>query len=64
MKLLLVTEVARILNISPERTYELVRIGALPAVRIGRQLRIDPVVLAEWVRKGGKPLPGGWRRER
>ena len=63
MQLFRIPEVAKMLSISPERAYELARSGALPVVRLGRQLRVDPNALAEWVKKGGKSLPGGWRRD-
>ncbi len=37
--------------------------GLFPVARIGRRLYVDPAVAAEWIRNGGSPLPGGWRRE-
>lgn len=63
MKLLRIPEVATILDVSEERAYELARSGALPIVRIGRQIRVDPDKLSEWLDAGGAPLAGGWRRE-
>lgn len=63
MQLLRIPEVAKTLSISPERAYGLVRSGVLPVVRLVRQLRVDPNALAEWVGRGGKALPGGWRRD-
>ncbi|MFL5482870.1 MAG: helix-turn-helix domain-containing protein [Gemmatimonadaceae bacterium] len=62
MQLLRIPEVAKALNISPEHAYELARSDILPVVRLGRQLRVNPSALAEWVERGGKALPGGWRR--
>jgi excisionase family DNA binding protein len=56
-------EVARILDISEQRVYELCRRGILPHVRIGRQIRIDKKVLEKWIEGGGQALPGGWKRE-
>lgn len=35
------------------RVYQLTRAGVIPAVRILRQYRYDPEVLAEWAKKGG-----------
>jgi excisionase family DNA binding protein len=62
-RLLLIPEVADILGVSTARAYELARTGALPAVRLGRQVRVDPDALQTWLDNGGQPLSGGWRRE-
>ena len=62
MQLLHIPEVAKILSITPERAYELARSGLLPVVRIGRQLRVDPNTLAEWLKMGGRALPAVGRR--
>lgn len=61
MKLLTIPEAAAILNVTEARAYELVRLGILPACRLGRQLRIDQAQLQEWIRNGGKGLSGGWK---
>ena len=58
--LLTIREVAPILRVSVPRCYELVRAGLLPSVRIGRQLRIDPLKLRQWIDGGGQALAGGW----
>ena len=63
MKLLQIPELAKILDVSVDRAYELARSGALPVVRLGRQVRVDPEKLREWMNRGGAPLPGGWRRD-
>lgn len=60
--LLRVEEVAKRLNISVARCYELARQNVLPAVRLGRQVRFDPDALDEFIRSGGQALEGGWRR--
>ena len=48
------------------RVHALAREGVLDgvAVRIGRRLRFDPDALERWIEKGGRALPGGWRRRR
>jgi excisionase family DNA binding protein len=51
------------LNMSAARVYELIREGILPAVRCGRQVRIDPDALEAFINNGGKSLPGGWRKD-
>lgn len=43
-------EAAQILKISKYTVYELIKKGQLPAQRIGRQLRIDPDVLTQYIR--------------
>ena len=62
MELLTVPEVAGQLRVSVPRAYQLVREGVVPAVRLGRQVRIDQEVLRAWIAQGGQGLPGGWRR--
>lgn len=62
-KLLRISDVAEILDVNPARAYELARSGALPTVRLGRQYRVDPKRLQDWMDAGGHTLPGGWKRE-
>jgi excisionase family DNA binding protein len=62
MQLLRVEKVAELLDTSTARVYELIRLHLLPAVRLGRQVRVAQEALDEWVRNGGQPLAGGWRR--
>ena len=62
-KLLTIEEVAALLGVRRERGYELARLGVIPAVRLGRQVRVDRAALEQWIRCGGRALPGGWRRE-
>lgn len=61
-KLLRATEVARILDVSPGRVYELIRRDLLPAVKLGRQVRVHRTSLASWMASGGQPLPDDSRR--
>lgn len=63
MRLLRAEEVAEALGVAKSRVYDLVHAGLLPAVRLGRQIRIDEEALRDWVRNGGRAWPGGWRRE-
>ena len=63
-KLLRVPEVAEILDISEDRVYDLARQGIIPVVRLGRVIRVDRAALQEFIKKGGKALPGGWKREK
>jgi excisionase family DNA binding protein len=62
MKLLKVADVAMIMNTSVDRVYELARLGLLPVVHLGRQIRVEESALVEWIKTGGAPLPGGWRK--
>lgn len=48
-----VPEIADIVRLSRARIYEAVRTGLLPAVRIGRQVRIEEGAFVQWVREGG-----------
>ncbi|HPU75065.1 MAG TPA: helix-turn-helix domain-containing protein [Bacillota bacterium] len=60
-RLLKADEVARILDVPRDRIYEMAYDELLPVVRMGRQIRVDEAKLKEWIDKGGKALPGGWR---
>lgn len=60
--LLTVTQTAEILNTTYARTADLVRQRIIPSVRLGRQIRIDPVQLDSFIANGGRALPGGWRK--
>ena len=62
-KLVNATDIAPLLGVSEARLYELARLGLIPCVRLGRQVRFDPAVVEAWVEGGGQALPGGWRRE-
>lgn len=61
--LLTIEKVALRLGISEARGYELARENILPVVRLGRQVRVDPDLLDEFIRNGGQALPGGWKKE-
>ena len=58
---LTIPEVALLLRVSIPRCYELARAGIVPIVKLGRQLRIDPEKLQEWIDGGGRALADGWR---
>jgi excisionase family DNA binding protein len=62
-KLLTVPEVAQHLQVTNARVYELVREGTVQAVRLGRQIRINPTILQDFIDRGGAALPGGWKRQ-
>ena len=62
LRLLTMKDVAQRLGISLQRTYEMGRLGLLPVVRLGRQLRVEEGRLASWIENGGHGLPGGWKR--
>lgn len=62
-KLYTAKELGSILNLKESRIYELAREKILPPVFIGRQIRFRGVAIEEFIEKGGKRLPGGWKRE-
>lgn len=62
MKLLTTREVDALLGVRRGRTEELIRQGLLPAVRLGRQVRVEETSLRAWITAGGQAWPGGWRR--
>ena len=54
--LLTVSEAARVLRISRNLAYELVARGELPAVRLGRVIRVPRHGLEQWIaRQSGLP---------
>jgi excisionase family DNA binding protein len=61
--LLTMEKVATRLGITKARSYELARENIIPTVRLGRQLRVDPDRLEEFIKNGGQALSGGWRKE-
>ncbi len=61
--LLTLEETAKQLNVSYARAAQLAREGILPTIRLGRQIRVHPDQLSEFLARGGRALPGGWRRE-
>ena len=61
-KLMTLAEAADYLAIGYARAAEMARTGLLPVIRRGRQIRVSPERLAQFVADGGKPLPGGWRK--
>ncbi len=56
MKVITAKAVATILGVSVYRVYELVRLGLLPSVRLGRQIRFDEDALQRWIASGGASL--------
>jgi excisionase family DNA binding protein len=56
VQLLEITEVAGILGVSRTRAYALVRLGLLPAVHLGRQVRVSSKALEAWIETGGQPI--------
>lgn len=62
-RLFRVPEVARIMDTSEQRIYELIRAGMLPAVRLGRQVRVDKEALDLFIKNGGMAYPGGWKKD-
>jgi excisionase family DNA binding protein len=56
-QLLTAKETAEVLSVSLARLYELARVGTVPVVRVGRQVRFSREALSSWITSGGKPLP-------
>jgi excisionase family DNA binding protein len=55
-QLLTLKEVAKFLNVKEFRAAELVRLKILPAVYLGKQVRVDEKQLAKFIAEGGRPL--------
>ena len=57
MYLLTAQDVSMILRVTPHRVYQMARGGSLPAIRVGRCLRIDKAKLQAWLDQGGLACP-------
>ena len=49
-------KVAEAFGTTTARIYEAARLGLIPCVRIGRQVRFDEDALNEWIARGGSTL--------
>jgi len=54
-RLMTARQVAEVLSVTRTRVYELAAMGAIPAVRLGRQIRFDADALRKFVAAGGAP---------
>jgi excisionase family DNA binding protein len=61
-RLLSLEQVAEVLGVTYARAAQLARENMIPTVRLGRQVRISPQCLQQWIANGGKSLPNGWKR--
>lgn len=52
-RLLTAAEAAERLRVSTWRLYDMVREGMIPAVRLGRSVRVDPGALEDFIANGG-----------
>jgi excisionase family DNA binding protein len=55
-RFLQISQVADLLEISKTTTRRLVKNGVLPAIRVGRQIRIDERRLEKWLESGGSAV--------
>jgi excisionase family DNA binding protein len=55
-QLLTVAEAAHVLRVKPSRLYALLRARTIPAVRIGRQVRVSSETLDAFIAGGGVAL--------
>jgi excisionase family DNA binding protein len=56
MKLMKVHQVARLLDMTENRVYELCKTEVLPHIRFGRQIRLSEDQLQEFILNGGRAL--------
>ena len=61
-ELLDMDETSAMLGVGKPRAYELVRLGILPHVRLGRQIRVSRKALEEFIVQGGCGLPSASQR--
>jgi len=53
------TEAAEVLGIGRSLIYELIAMGEIPSVRLGRCLRVPAESLQQWIREREKERTGG-----
>jgi excisionase family DNA binding protein len=53
MELLTVYETAKLLKLSTNRVYALIKQGVLPSVRVGSSIRVVREDLENWIKGGG-----------
>jgi excisionase family DNA binding protein len=56
-QLITANEIARMLNVTKARVYDLARQGIIPSIDMGRNIRFDTEQIESWIRNGGKSLP-------
>lgn len=49
-----VPQIAQMTQLSEPRVYEAVRRKLLPAIRIGRQVRVEEAAFLDWIKAGGQ----------
>ena len=54
MKFITVNKIAEQTELSTGRVYEMIRLGLLPAVRMGRQIRVEEQAFKDWINRGGQ----------
>lgn len=54
MKFYTVPQIAELVQMSPCRVYEIIRLKLLPSVRFGRQVRVEVTAFEAWVEQGGQ----------
>jgi len=59
--LLTYRQAAKVLGVTERTVWTLVHDGALPAVRFGRSVRIDPIDLRQFIDRGKRGGIGGGR---
>lgn len=64
MNLLTIDEVAEVLKINRHTAYKYAKTGAIPAVRVGRNWRVDENVFNDWLVKRAGKTPGAWKRRK
>jgi excisionase family DNA binding protein len=55
-RMLRLREVSEYLQVNPATVRRLVQKGQLRAVRVGRDLRFEALIVEQWVAAGGSPL--------
>jgi excisionase family DNA binding protein len=52
-------DVSVLLRVTRARVYELIRLGIVPAIRLGRQVRVSSQQLRDWLARGQSIGPIG-----
>lgn len=64
MKILTIKEVAKVLRIDMFTAYRYAQEGKIPAVRLGRNWKIDEGILEKWLTERSGKTTGAWKRKK
>lgn len=56
-RMLRASDVAELLDLPVKRVHILAREGVIPRIKVGRQVRFNPIEIQAWLNEGGSDYP-------